>query len=1191
MSFNAILLPHWLHNKISDHPFKLEIRHIISIMNSANLLDNPRLYSIHKYLLQHQSLGQVNRALYLLSQDNLLNPRSGWLNFNLIIRHENINALVPVIELLSSARLLRGLSGQEYLDTLARHVRPEEVAKALLFIKDNCVADAQWSKISLMALKPYEAVIALLPLHTSGLWTDTEFNRIQETIIWHENPLDFANALKFLMQSNLLDPDLSGPCFQCIATHESPYKMAQLLAILHHCNLLNDDQGKTNQALIARHNHLPSLVRALSNLETAGLLTDSQENLDLTVGHKNPGIIADLIIQLTRKGLLTNSKAAANRRAIAKHSAPTILFNVFFTMERNKIFDDADAAQVHFETLIGHENPEAMGLALLSLKDLGLLTSHLGLINGKMLARMTKPQTIIEAMQALVNSGLATSVSIQKYFNAITEHSVPAIVASTILTLNQAGLLTSPHGAQCVDAVLNSKKPIEVHAALGHLYTASSFTPPMALFHFNAIISHEYPMEYSTALVSIALQVIDDTDWGYFNRHYENFSDEIKEALEIIESNDLFHREHVSRIITHKKIEELLTTLWCMNNANLLTGIFGHDNLRLILIHTYPYKAAITLWLFDQFGVLNGADTQANRWSIRRYSIHQMQLLTDALEELHLRGLLTGTNTQANFNALLHHVSPWNVAMALIALHNEGLLTGIGAQRNRHIVSNHPDPLLMASALIQLNQAGLLTGFEAHINRDKLLKSPTPLAFVKALIELNEADLLNHEYRDIVFTHSNPTAASCALISFNRMNYASSLDMWLFKSAILAHQNPMAIFNAIDLLRNNKLLEGINVHVYQRMVITHAKPLHAAEALVQLHDNHLFTDFNFWHYLHIIACAQDPLVAAKIISVFASIEKFSGTEARLWMYINPLLRHQTPLAIAFILEALINTPLLTADLFPINFELLMHHKNVTFLIHIMEQLANTGLFSSSRAQIVFDLLIVHENLTALSDAMSALNEAALLTQDFGLNNLELLIRHQSPMLLARAFVVLERSGLLTNTSASLNCDMVKNHANPLATAQALEALNNAGLLQSALARNYHSRLMTHAAPHTITLLLNGLSQEHDANGEHHERVYLIRILKKYIERIESYPKNDSEEIKFGQGFVFFSKSRAENRKLNYQHAVYLLEELIFSPQTISALYPYIQELNTHSSSLKSVFQKIEEQAEHELESNNIAPAA
>lgn len=1150
------------------------------MMTSANLLNNSRVYSCHEYLVQHQSLGQVNRALYLLKQDNLLNPTSGWLNFNLIIRHKHINTLVHAIELLSAAGLLRGLSGQEYLDALVRHVRPDEAAKALVFIKDNLITDIRWTKISLMALKPYEAVVTLLTLCTPGVWTNTEFEGIQEAMIWHENPIDFARALKFLMQSNLLEPDLSGPYFKNIALHESPYEIAQLLAILNHCSLLNNDQGKTNQAMIARHNNLPSLVRALSNLETAGLL--SQENLELTAGHKNPGVIADLIIQLTRNGLFTNNNAAANRRAIAKHSAPTILFNVFCTLERNKMFDDADSTQVHFETLVSHQNPETMGLALVSLNALGLLTSHLGLVNGRALSRITKPQTIIEAMQALLNSGLAKPVSMQTYFNAITEHTMPVIVANTILILNQVGLLMPPHGAQCVDAVLNSKKPIEVCAALRHLYIAGLLSPPMALIHCKAIVEHEYPMDYSASLVSMSLQVIDDTDWRYFNRTYTHFSDEIKEALEIIESNDLFHRDHVRRIVTHEKIEELLTALWCMNNANLLTGISGHDNLRLILIHPHPYKAAITLWLFDQFGVLNGADAQANRLSIYHYSIHQMQLLTDALEELHQCGLLTGTNTQANFNALLHHASPWNVAMALIALHDESLLTGIGADRNRHTVSNHPDPLLMATALIQLNRSGLLTGFDAHINRDKLIKSPTPLALVKALIELNDANLLSSEYRDIVSSHSNPTEAASALIHLNRMNYASSLDMWLFKNAIVAHHNPMVIFKAIDLLRSNQLLGTLNASVYQRMIITHADPMRAAAALVELQDKQLLTDSSFWHSIDIIACAQDPLVAAKIIAIFEHIGKFSGDEAKLWMYINPIMSHQTPLAVAFILEALANTSVLTADLFPINFELLMHHKNVTFLIHIVEQLAKAGLFSSTRAQILFDLLMEHENLTALSDAISFLSEAALL----GNCDLELLLRHHSPVQLAKAFVVLERSGLLTNTSASLNWETVKNHAQPLAAAHALEALNNAGLL----ARNYHSRLMTHTSPETITHLIMGLSVASDSENsrEHHERLFLIRTLKEYIDRIESYPKDDSEEIKFSQGFLFFSKFRAKNRKLNYHHAMYLLEELIFSSQPISTLYPYIQELSTHSGSLKSVFKKIEEQT---LVSNSPGSAA
>lgn len=75
----------------------------------------------------------------------------------------------------------------------------------------------------------------------------------------------------------------------------------------------------------------------------------------------------------------------------------------------------------------------------------------------------------------------------------------------------------------------------------------------------------------------------------------------------------------------------------------------------------------------------------------------------------------------------------------------------------------------------------------------------------------------------------------------------------------------------------------------------------------------------------------------------------------------------------------------------------------------------------------------------------------------------------------------------------------------------------------------------------------------DYDPVQYERTKLVKSLEVYIERIESY-KDNSGQLNFSSGFLFFKDSRGLNRRANYHLAVQLFNLLNESEQSITDIF-------------------------------------
>jgi hypothetical protein len=138
------------------------------------------------------------------------------------------------------------------------------------------------------------------------------------------------------------------------------------------------------------------------------------------------------------------------------------------------------------------------------------------------------------------------------------------------------------------------------------------------------------------------------------------------------------------------------------------------------------------------------------RWLIGCLSRFSNSSLMNFCERLEFLNILTQENVnaasnQANFNAVIGHPDPENLAWALRGLNNPGLLRGDPGQDNFNAVIGHPDLYGFAWALDQLNRAGLLSGDLGQANFNAVIRHAYPGIFGWALFLLNRARLLTGE--------------------------------------------------------------------------------------------------------------------------------------------------------------------------------------------------------------------------------------------------------------------------------------------------------------------------------------------------------------------------------------------------------------------------------------------------------------
>ena len=196
------------------------------------------------------------------------------------------------------------------------------------------------------------------------------------------------------------------------------------------------------------------------------------------------------------------------------------------------------------------------------------------------------------------------------------------------------------------------------------------------------------------------------------------------------------------------------------------------------------------------------------------------------LASLSHANLLTGALAQANFNAVVRHHNPCNLASSLKIFHNAGLLTGDAGQANFNVVVGTQDPRRIDHAPEVLHKAGLLTGGGAQANFNAVAGHQDPFKVIDALKRLNKAGLLTGETaqanRNAVSGHQDPCSVADALISLSHTGLLAGETAEANFNAVVGHPDPDGLANALCALDRAHLLIGASAQAnFNIAVITH----------------------------------------------------------------------------------------------------------------------------------------------------------------------------------------------------------------------------------------------------------------------------------------------------------------------------------------------------------------------------------
>jgi hypothetical protein len=357
-------------------------------------------------------------------------------------------------------------------------------------------------------------------------------------------------------------------------------------------------------------------------------------------------------------------------------------------------FEPSDSAQANRDTVLQHQDPEVVAVALVILHKAGLLAGDSAQANFNTVLQHKNPRIAAYALTTLHEAGMLAGDAAQANFNAVFQHQDPEVVAVALVILHEAGMLAGDSAQANRDAVFQHQNPHTASFLLATLYEAGLLAGDSAQANRDAVFQHQNPHTASFLLATLYEAGLLAGDLAQTNR---------------------------DAVLQHQEPLYVAAALAILHEAGLLAGEPAQANFNAVLQHKDPRTAAAALAILHEAGLLAGESAQVNRDAVAQSQ--NPRVAADALATLHEAGLLEGDSAQANFNAVLQHQDPRAAADALATLHKAGMLAGDSAQANRDSVAHSQNPSFTATFLIQNKMKATLDGLKSsdddNQNNDK----------------------------------------------------------------------------------------------------------------------------------------------------------------------------------------------------------------------------------------------------------------------------------------------------------------------------------------------------------------------------------------------------------------------------------------------------------------------------------------
>lgn len=350
------------------------------------------------------------------------------------------------------------------------------------------------------------------------------------------------------------------------------------------------------------------------------------------------------------------------------------------------------------------------------MKDAGLLEGDRGQINyNKVLAYENKAE-LIPAISALNQASLLTGDGGQENFNTVILHENPQAIAATLRILAGSGLLYGELAKDNREAILEHRSPWDLAAVFSTLQQAGLFTGKLAQANFNAFIKYQYPKNIIFAISILRqAQILDFAVGGQSNFEV------------LLKSSDPINAA---------------TTLQLMNSVDLLTEDMAQINRDAVASHQDLWGLSSALLVLKAAGGVNNFQNIFNILVSHDYPEAMATLLCSLTKIGLLEDNLIG---QDNFNRLINHQDPWEIAYGLRFLSEANLLSDNIKQSNFDLLMTNETPADLTYALRLLQNVGLLTqeNFNAlHINSEILFTHPqTRILWLRLAVHLTQERL------------------------------------------------------------------------------------------------------------------------------------------------------------------------------------------------------------------------------------------------------------------------------------------------------------------------------------------------------------------------------------------------------------------------------------------------------------------
>lgn len=366
----------------------------------------------------------------------------------------------------------------------------------------------------------------------------------------------------------------------------------------------------------------------------------------------------------------------------------------------------------------------AIERALVILNSAGILTD----LNRDIVISHEDPVTVRDAIVLLNVKNLLTQLEASEHLCTILLLQDPTAVANALVVLNEKNLLTYEN----IKDVVADGEPLELAEAIVE-----------SVSHINGTkVLSQYPKRSARQTATITLpKSVRKSHAERLPHDLETLKSDIDTLIQLKNSNRL---SQVNIRLALNDDSDLTTMLKSLS----LSDARGSKAML-----QYPTKQTAVIPSPEPVPTIGLKRPRGDFFcklpkSIAKTQQHLLtpaEMLSEMLSELTDSGLFIGEQGQNNFDTIITHKFPVDVAKALIELKKNDLLAGEQGQVNFAVTVTHRYPRELAPALIFLQKSGLLADNQAQKNFDAIVGHEHPMKVAYAFIQLKEADRLSED--------------------------------------------------------------------------------------------------------------------------------------------------------------------------------------------------------------------------------------------------------------------------------------------------------------------------------------------------------------------------------------------------------------------------------------------------------------